>query len=106
MSWLNREERQYILRWYASDDVTNDEMAADLGMSMLEFFEACTECGLVPRKEPDIFIPTPAEIAIAAAKIRDSWSAETLETRLRMSGGPPEEWEEVDCGDEEEDYCD
>lgn len=87
MSWLSQEERMYILRWYASEDITNDEMASDLGMSLAEFFEACVEVGLKPRKEPDIYVPTQEEIARAAAEIRMSWDAETVEARLRPSNG-------------------
>lgn len=87
MSWVSQEERLYILRWYASQDITNEEMASDLGMSIFEFYEACTEVGLRPRKEPDIYIPTQAEIEAACAEIRLGWDEETVEARLRPSSG-------------------
>lgn len=88
MSWVNQDERLYILRWYASEEVTNEEMASDLGMSEHEFAEACIEVGLKPRVDPDIYIPTQEQIAAACAEIRAGWDAETVEARLRPSGGP------------------
>lgn len=87
MSWVTQQERLYILRWYASTEITNEEMASDLGMSIFEFYEACTECGLTPREEPDIYIPTQAEIEAACAAIRLGWDEETVEARLRPSSG-------------------
>ena len=87
MSWVSQQERLYILRWYASDDITNEEMASDLGMSMFEFLEACTAVGLKPRTDPDIYIPTQEEIAAACAEIRLGWDEETVQSRLRPSGG-------------------
>ena len=87
MSWVAQDERLYILRWYASDEITNEEMASDLGMGLAEFYEACTEVGLRPRVDPEIYIPTPAEIERAAAEIRIGWDAETVEARLRPAVG-------------------
>ena len=101
MTWITQEERLYILRWYSSDELTNDEMASDLGMSVPEFFEACIEVGLKPRAEPDIYIPTKAEISRAAAEIRLGWDEDTAEARMRVSRGPGMADDFVDCGHEE-----
>lgn len=101
MTWLTQEERLFILRWYSSAELTNDEMASDLGMSLPEFYEACIEVGLKPRAEPDIYIPSKAEISRAAAEIRLGWDVETAEARLRVSRGPDLADDGVDCGYEE-----
>lgn len=87
MSWITQEERLYILRWYASDEVTNEEMASDLGMGLAEFFEACTEVGLRPRVDPDVYMPTAEDIERETAKIRLAWDEETVEARLRPASG-------------------
>lgn len=87
MSWITQEERLYILRWYASDEVTNEEMASDLGMGLAEFYEACTEVGLRPRVDPDVYMPTAEDIERECAKIRMAWDAETVEARLRPASG-------------------
>lgn len=101
MSWVSQKERLYILRWYASQDITNEEMASDLGMSIFEFYEACTDVGLRPREEPDIYIPTQEEIAAACAEIRLGWDEETVEARLRPSGGSLFDEDDVDSEDHE-----
>ena len=87
MSWITQEERLYILRWYASDEVTNEEMASDLGMGLAEFYEACTEVGLRPRVDPGVYMPTAEDIERETAKIRMGWDAETVEARLRPASG-------------------
>ena len=87
MSWITQEERLYILRWYASDEVTNEEMASDLGMGLAEFYEACTEVGLRPRVDPDVYMPTPEDIERETAKISLAWDEETVEARLRPASG-------------------
>jgi hypothetical protein len=102
MSWVKPKERRYILRWYSSPEVTNDEIASDLGMSITEFFEACIEVGLRPREEPDIYVPTQEEIARAAAEIRLGWDSETAESRMRVSRGSDDLGGDVDCGHDEE----
>ena len=102
MSWVSQKERLYILRWYASQDITNEEMASDLGMSLFEFLEACTEVGLKPREEPDIYIPSQEEIAAACAEIRLGWDEETVEARLRPSSGSLFEDDSVDSEDHED----
>lgn len=102
MSWVTQEERLYILRWYASDDILNEEMAGDLGMSIYEFYEACTEVGLKPRVDPDIYVPTPEQIREAAAEIRLGWDSETVEARLRPSSGSLFVDEDVDSGHHED----
>lgn len=96
MSWVSPGERKYILRWYASRDITNEEIASDLGMSIYEFYEACVAIGLKPRKEPDIYIPTQEDIARAAAEIRMSWDVETVESRRKPSAGSLFSDEDVD----------
>lgn len=96
MSWVSAGERRYILRWYASQDITNEEIASDLGMSIYEFYEACISIGLKPRQEPDIYIPTQEEIAREAAEIRMSWDVETVESRKKTSAGSLFSDEDVD----------
>ena len=78
-------------------------MASDLGMSLYEFYEACTEVGLKPREEPDIYVPTQEEIAAACAEIRLGWDEETVEARLRPSNGSLFVDEQVNSDDEEDD---
>lgn len=64
-----------------SGDLTMQEICEEVGMPEDEFLAAAAALGLYDRPEPDVFIPTPEQIRLAAAQIRAGWSRAELEAR-------------------------
>lgn len=88
--WLTPEEtaaakeaanqKRRIRRLWAGD-LTMEEICEEIGMPEAEFLAAAAALGLRDRPEPDVYIPTPEQIRLAAAEIRAGWSQAELEAR-------------------------
>jgi intergrase/recombinase len=64
-----------------SGDLTLEEICDEIGMTRDEFLAEASAIGLENRPEPDVYVPTPEEVRMAAAEIRRKWSPEVLESR-------------------------
>lgn len=62
-------------------DLTMEEIVEEVGMPEDEFLAIAATLGLHDRPEPDVYLPTPEEIRLAAAEIRRGWSRPELEAR-------------------------
>ena len=74
-NWKRRVRRLW------AGDLTMQEICEEIGMPEDEFLAAAASLGLRDRPEPDVYIPTPEQIRLAAAEIRAGWSQAELEAR-------------------------
>lgn len=80
---VNKERanlKRRVRRLWAGD-LTLDEICDEIGMQQDEFLALAASLGLRDRPEPDVFLPTPEQIRIEAAKIRAGWTRVELESR-------------------------
>lgn len=78
--------KRRIRRLWAGD-LTMQEICEEIGMPRDEFLAAAAALGLRDRPEPDVYIPTPEQIRLAAAEIRAGWSRAELEARRSVWRG-------------------
>lgn len=69
------------LRHLWKGELTNDEIAEEMGFSADELDAAAAEMGLPERRETDVYLPTREEILLAAAAIREGWTPAEREAR-------------------------
>lgn len=72
--------KRRIKRLWAGD-LTLTEICEEIGMTEGEFLGHARSLGLENRPEPDVFVPTPEQIRMAAAEIRRGWPPDVLESR-------------------------
>lgn len=73
--------KRRIRRLWAGD-LTMQEICEEMEMSLEEVLEHARALGLGERDDPDVFVPTPEQIRLEAAKIRMGWSESEREARL------------------------
>lgn len=76
--------KRRVRRLWAGD-LTLREICEELALGEAEFLALAAGLGLRNRPEPDVYLPTPEQIRLAAADIRAGWSRAELESR-RMAG--------------------
>jgi hypothetical protein len=64
-----------------SGDLTLGEICEELSLGEREFLALASSLGLHDRPEPDVYLPTPEQIRLAAAEIRADWTRAELESR-------------------------
>lgn len=77
---LTANQKRAIRRMW-NHDLSTEEICDELGFSMQQLFAAAQMLGLPDRVEPDVYLPTPEEIRLACAKIREGWSQSERESR-------------------------
>lgn len=75
----NRKRR---LRRLWAGDLTMQEICEEMEMPLEALLAYAATLGLTDRVEPDVYVPTPAEIRQAAARIRFGWTQAEREARL------------------------
>lgn len=81
----NKEQanrKRKLRRLWSYSDLSFDELCDEMEMPQSELLEYAESLGLPERPEPDVYIPTPEQIRMAAAEIRSEWTQADLESRL------------------------
>lgn len=76
-----RANRKRQIRHLWKGELTDGEIAEEMGLSLDELLRFAEQLGLPARKESCVFLPTPEQIRIAAAAIRAGWTRAELEAR-------------------------
>ena len=76
----NRKRR--LRRLWSYSDLSFEELADEMGLTQPGLIAYALSLGLKDRVEPDVYIPTPEEIRLAAAEIRSKWTESERESRL------------------------
>lgn len=74
--------RRRRLRRLWQGEATNEEIASELGLSCEELAAVAEDLGLPERSHCDVYLPSPLDIRIAAAEIREKWTPAERESRL------------------------
>lgn len=77
------QKRQLRHLW--KGELTTQEIAEEMELSVEELQRAAAFLSLEPRIEPDVYMPTELEIKKAAAEIRSQWTAAEREARLNAA---------------------
>ncbi|NBT13418.1 MAG: hypothetical protein EBS56_07535 [Planctomycetia bacterium] len=77
-------EKRKLHRLWAGDS-TFAEICEEMGMTAEAVREFADSLGLGERPEPEFYLPTPAEIRLAAARIRSQWTQAEREARLEAA---------------------
>jgi len=77
------QKRQLRHLW--KGELTYEEIADEMGFSQDLLGEAVLFLGLPDRDTSNVFMPTSADIRLAAAKIRAEWSQDEREDRLKAA---------------------
>lgn len=77
-----RANRKRRMRRLWAGDLSMQEICEEMEMPMVDLVAYAATLGLHERVEPDVFVPTPEEIRIEAAKIRMRWTQAEREARL------------------------
>jgi hypothetical protein len=72
--------KRRVRRLWAGD-LTLGEICEELSLGEGEFLALAASLGLHDRPEPDVYLPTPEEIRLAAAEVRAGWTRVELESR-------------------------
>lgn len=81
----NKEQanrKRKLRKLWSYSDLTFEEVCDEMEMPASELLAFAASLGLPERQEPNVFIPTPEQIRVAAAEIRASWSEADREARL------------------------
>lgn len=73
------------LRRLWKGELTLDEVASEMDVSLDGLFQLAATLGLHDRVEPDVYMPTTLEIQKAAARIRSEWTSHEREERLKAA---------------------
>lgn len=73
-------KRAIRARW--NSELTNEEIAEEVGMTLPTFLAFAASMGLKDRTPAECYMPSAEEIRIACARIRDGWTNEEREARL------------------------
>ena len=73
-------KRAIRARW--NSELTNEEIAEEVGMAMPAFVAFASSMGLTDRTPAECYLPTADEIRMACARIRSEWTNEEREARL------------------------
>lgn len=76
----NRKRK--LQRLWDHSDLTIPEICEEMEMSEPDLLAYAQSLGFGERQDPEIFMPTPEEIRLAAAAIRATWSQSERESRL------------------------
>lgn len=76
-----RANRKRQIRHLWKGELTDGEIAEEMGLSIGELLQFAEQLGLPARKESCVFLPTPEQIRLAAAAIRAGWTRAELEAR-------------------------
>lgn len=76
----NRKRK--LRRLWSYSDLSFDEVCDEMEMTASELIGYASSLGLRSREEPNVFIPTPEQIRVAAAEIRSRWTQADMESRL------------------------
>ena len=76
-----RANRKRQIRHLWKGELTDGEIAEEMGLSLGELLQFAEQLGLPARKESCVFLPTPEQIRLAAAAIRAGWTRAELEAR-------------------------
>ena len=66
-------------------ELTLEEVASEMDVSLDCLFELARSLGLHTRIEPDVYMPSNLEIQKAAAEIRSRWTSHEREERLKAA---------------------
>jgi hypothetical protein len=77
-----RANQKRRLRRLWVSDASWDEVCEEMGLEPESLRAFAATLGLYDRPDPDIYLPTPQEIKVAAANIRMGWSQAEREARL------------------------
>ena len=83
---LDANKKRAIRRLWRSD-LSWDEICSDLACSSQQLEDMRFHLGLPEREDPDTYIPTPEEIRVKCAEIRQGWTEQEREARLVRRGG-------------------
>ena len=78
---LTANQKRAIRRLWKGD-LTTEEICEEMQFTGNQLDEARTSLGLPEREEPDTYLPSPLQIKIECAKIRETWSESTREQRI------------------------
>jgi hypothetical protein len=70
------------LRHLWKGELTMQEIAEEMAFSAEQLTAAAAMLNLPERDDPDVYLPSPEEIRLAAAQIRSEWSQAEREARL------------------------
>jgi hypothetical protein len=76
-----RANRKRQIRHLWKGELTDGEIAEEMGLSLGELLQFAEQLGLPARKESCVFLPTPEQIRLATAAIRAGWTRAELEAR-------------------------
>jgi hypothetical protein len=85
---LTANQKRALRRLWKGDSTT-DEICVEVGLTAEGLVAAAALLGLPERAEPEIYLPTPAQIRIECAKIRMGWTPAEREARLGRMGVYP-----------------
>ena len=66
-------------------ELTLEEVAHEMEVTLDELGVLAACLGLPERAEPDVYLPTPVEIQMAAARIREKWTPAEREASLKRA---------------------
>jgi hypothetical protein len=73
-------KRAIRARW--NSELTNEEIAEEVGMTLPAFVSFAASMGLTDRTPAECYLPSTDEIRMACANIRAGWTNEEREARL------------------------
>lgn len=76
-----RANRKRQIRHLWKGELTDEEIAETMGLTLGELLAFAESLGLPEREESAVYLPTPEQIRLAAAEIRRGWSRVELEAR-------------------------
>jgi len=76
-----RANRKRQIRHLWKGELTDGEIAEEMGLTLGELKQFAGQLSLPSRKESCVFLPTPEQIRLAAAAIRAGWTRAELEAR-------------------------
>jgi len=79
---VSANKKRKLRKLWSYSDLSFDEVCDEMEMSAHELLAYAASLGLRERVEPNVFIPSPEQIRVAAAEIRAGWSEADRESRL------------------------
>lgn len=76
-----RANRKRQLRRLWKGELTDEEIAETMGLTIGELLQFAEVLNLPEREQSCVYLPTPEQIRLAAAQIRAGWSQAVLESR-------------------------
>lgn len=76
-----RANRKRQIRHLWKGELTDDEIAETMGLTLGELLQFAESLSLPEREESAVYLPTPEQIRLAAAAIRSGWTRAELEAR-------------------------